>query len=74
MFKSGDTIYEIGKLKNTENYFTVSIFKRTLVERVKDSDTKWWLKNSQGAFCGSCEEKDMFITKVDAMREIVKRI
>lgn len=74
MFKKGETIFEIGKLQDTPNYFTVSIFRRTVDSLVEGHTDKWWVKNVKGGMCGSCFEKDMFRTKSEAMQEIIKRL
>lgn len=64
--KTGDIVYQIGKLEISKSCLSVSIFKRIVGEKMTGKDG-WWLKNERGGTVGGALETDLFISRDDAL-------
>lgn len=78
MFKKGDEVFVIIKFTNTENSFVVDIRKRILTSPVilpKDNSEpfSWWTTDIDGNSKGSHSCKELFRSKDEALRTILKR-
>lgn len=70
--KTGDTVYQIGKLDESKSCLSISIFKRTVGE--PQGNGRWWLNNAQGAWCGGSSEEELFTSREEALQYIIKKL
>lgn len=70
--KKGDIVYQIGKYDESKSCLSISIFKRIVGE--PQGNNRWWLHNSQGAWCGGSNEDELFESREDALRYIIKKL
>ncbi len=70
--KTGDTVYQIGKLDESKSCLSISIFKRTVGE--PQGNGRWWLNNVQGAWCGGSSEEELFTSREEALKYIIKKL
>ena len=70
--KTGDTVYQIGKLDESKSCLAISIFKRTVGE--PQGNGRWWLNNAQGAWCGGSSEEELFTSREEALQYIIKKL
>ena len=70
--KTGDTVYQIGKLDESKSCLSISIFKRIVGEQ--QGNGRWWLNNVQGAWCGGSSEEELFTSREEALKYIIKKL
>ena len=70
--KTGDTVYQIGKLDESKSCLSISIFKRIVGE--PQGNGRWWLNNVQGAWCGGSSEEELFTSREEALKYIIKKL
>lgn len=70
--KTGDTVYQIGKLDESKSCLSISIFKRIVGE--PQGNGRWWLNNAQGAWCGGSSEDELFTSREEALKYIIKKL